>query len=121
MLKIKQYLQDYFFRPTFQEGKPKKSDKHYRNVFAQKGTMATEERERFFNEAYGEILFDLFLTWVQSPATDTELREHIYRQSLAVGSVREKLISYETFGRNVAFLPLESEADNEEDDDGTNS
>ena len=111
-----QYIKDYFFTPSLVDGKPRKSDKHYRNIFTYKGEMASKEREIFFNEAYGEILFDLFLQWVKSPVGEAEEREHLYRQALALGSVKEKLIGYEMFGKNAALLQVEDDEEEEDND-----
>jgi len=111
---IKEYLKENFFIPLFTNGKPNKSKKHYHNIFSYKGEFASKERDEFFDGAYGEILFDLFLRWVQSPVEDQEMREHMYRQALALGSVKEKMINYETYGKNAKFLGLEEE---EEDND----
>lgn len=112
---VKTYLKENFFLPFFTDGKPKKSRKEYSNIFAYKGEFAKREREEFFNEAYGEILFDLFLQWVQTGVEEKELREHIYHTTLGLGSVKEKLLAYEMFGKNLAYLEPEEE-DEEEDD-----
>ena len=112
---IKSYIKENFFLPLFVHGKPNKSRKELRNVFAYKGEFSTNERNNFYDEAYGEILFDLFIQWVQSPVDEADTREHLYRQALALGSVKEKMINYEMFGKNLAFLDTEPENEDEED------
>ena len=113
---IKTYIKENFFLPLFVHGKPNKSRKELKNVFAYKGEFARTERDAFYDEAYGEILFDLFIQWVQSPVDEAEHREHLYRQALALGSVKEKMINYEMFGKNLAYLDPEPEEDEEEND-----
>ena len=98
------YIKDNFFLPLFTNNKPNKTRKEYKNYFSYKGEFAKKERDTFFDEAYGEIIFDLFTTWIQSNVDEKDLREHLYRQALAIGSVKEKMINYETFGKNAAFL-----------------
>ena len=112
---IKNYVKENFFLPLFTNGKPNKSKKEYKNLFSYKGEFASKERGVFFDEAYGEILFDMFVQWVQSPVDDVSGREHLYRQALAIGSVKEKMINYETFGRNAMFLDTDEEEEDEED------
>jgi len=112
---IKAYVKENFFLPLFVHGKPNKSRKELKNVFAYKGEFARKERDSFYDEAYGEILFDLFIQWVQSPVDEADTREHLYRQALALGSVKEKMINYEMFGKNLAFLDPEDEEDDNDD------
>ena len=66
--------------------------------------FATRERESFFNHAYGEVLTDLFIEWLQTDAHETKSREFLYSTAMALGSVKEKLISIETYGRNIPHL-----------------
>tara|TARA_R110000851_G_scaffold6659_2_gene26649 strand:- start:291 stop:641 length:351 start_codon:yes stop_codon:yes gene_type:complete len=113
---IKNYLRETFFLPLFSNGKPKRDEQGMQNVFAYKGEMASKERDLFFDEAYGEIVFDLFIAWVQSPTTDVKEREHLYRQVLAIGSIKEKLVNYETYGRNIPFLAAPTTHEEDEDE-----
>ena len=69
-----------------------------------RGEFANREREAFFNGAYGEILSDLFVKWLQTQHHERETREYLYATAMALGSVKEKLIQIETFGRNVPMI-----------------
>ena len=79
------------------------------------------EREQFFNEAYSEILADLFVTWLKSEPHCNKEREYLYSVAMALGSVKEKLVGIETYGNNVKYIQqlqkgasAESEADGNE-------
>ena len=77
------------------------------------------EREQFFNEAYSEILADLFVAWLKSEPHCTKEREYLYSVAMAMGSVKEKLVGIETYGNNMKFInqqKKESSVENEEDD-----
>lgn len=78
------------------------------------------EREQFFNDAYSEILADLFVTWLKSEPHCTKEREYLYSVAMALGSVKEKLVGIETYGNNVKFIQQqkESPAESGEDDNG---
>ena len=71
--------------------------------------FASREREMFFNEAYGELLTEYFIKWLQTDPHETKTREFIYNSALALGDVKQRLINYEVYGRNVPHL---SEDDN---------
>jgi hypothetical protein len=62
------------------------------------------EREVFFGEAYGEILADLFVTWLSTEPHCTKEREYLYHTAMALGSVKEKLVSIETYGNNMKYI-----------------
>lgn len=62
------------------------------------------EREQFFGDAYGEILADLFVTWLQTEPHAQKEREYLYHTAMALGSVKEKLIGIEMYGNNVKFM-----------------
>jgi len=76
------------------------------------------EREQFFNEAYSEILADLFVTWLKSEPHCTKEREYLYSVAMALGSVKEKLVAIETYGNNVKYINKQkgSPAESGEDD-----
>lgn len=114
--RIGQYLRDYYFKPQFTDHKPRKSKQHMINVFTYKGEFASKERSEFFDEAYGEILFDIFMAWCNTQTSDVNEREHLYRTVLALGSVKEKMVGYETFGKNIPYLYESREAETEEDE-----
>jgi hypothetical protein len=69
-----------------------------------KAEFATREREQFFGEAYGEILSDLFVTWLKTEPHCAKEREYLYHTAMALGSVKEKLVGIERFGANMQFL-----------------
>lgn len=69
-----------------------------------KAEFSTREREQFFGDAYGEILADLFVTWLKTEPHCSKEREFLYHTAMALGSVKEKLIGIERYGRNVQFM-----------------
>ncbi len=77
--------------------------------------FVTREREQFFNEAYSEILADLFVTWLKTEPHCTKEREYLYSTAMALGSVKEKLVGIETYGNNLKYMQKAS-AEREEDD-----
>lgn len=66
--------------------------------------FANRERETFFNEAYSDILSDVFVKWLQTSHHEKETREYLYATAMALGSVKEKLIGIETFGKNIPYM-----------------
>jgi len=66
--------------------------------------FSSRERENFFNEAYGELLVEYFINWLKTEPHENKTREFIYNSALALGDVKSRLISYETYGRNVPHL-----------------
>lgn len=65
--------------------------------------FTTREREEFFSDAYLEILIELFDQWIKTEPHAVKEREYLYHSGMALGSIKEKLIAYETFGKNAAF------------------
>jgi len=82
-----------------------------------RGQFATKEREEFFNEAFTDILTDLFSQWVKTEPHCVKEREFLYHTALVLGSVKENLIKRETLGRNAAFIQKPQEAEDSEDND----
>ena len=66
--------------------------------------FSTSTRNSFFDSAYGDILVDFFVEWLKTEPHETKTREHLYACSMALGSVKEKLISIETKGRNIPIM-----------------
>lgn len=66
--------------------------------------FASRERDEFFDKAYGEILVDYFMAFLNTEPHETKTREFIYNSVLALGDVRKRLVGYETFGKNLEFL-----------------
>jgi hypothetical protein len=77
-----------------------------------KGHFASRERDEFFDEVYGEVLIDFFLEWLKTEPHETKSREFLYGSAMALGSVKEKMMSFEMYGRNVPHL----QEDNNETD-----
>lgn len=69
--------------------------------------FASKERNEFFDNAYGELLVTYFMHWLKTDPHETKTREFIYNSALALGDVRQKLVEYETFGKNVEYLGQE--------------
>lgn len=72
--------------------------------------FSSREREQFFEEAYGEILVDYFIKWLSTDPHEQKTREFIYNSALGLGDVKQRLINYEMYGKNVPHL---------EDNDGS--
>lgn len=66
--------------------------------------FSSREREEFFNEAFGELMVDYTMQLWSTDPHETKTREFIYSCVLALGDVKQKLISYETYGKNVPIL-----------------
>jgi len=75
-----------------------------------KGHFAAKERNEFFDEVYGEVLVDFFLEWLKTEPHETKSREFLYSSSMALGSVKERMISFEMYGKNIPHL-MEDTAD----------
>lgn len=69
-----------------------------------KAAFASQEREQFFDDAYGELLVTYFMHWLKTDPHETKTREFIYNSALALGDVRTKLVEYETLGKNVKYM-----------------
>tara|TARA_A100001015_G_C15042410_1_gene740660 strand:- start:1566 stop:1904 length:339 start_codon:yes stop_codon:yes gene_type:complete len=69
-----------------------------------KGHFASKERDEFFDEAYGEVLVDYFLEWLKTEPHETKSREFLYSSAMALGSVKEKMIGFEMYGKNIPHL-----------------
>lgn len=68
------------------------------------GEFATKAMDDFFTEAYGDVLVDLFVQWLQTEPHETKTREFLYSTAMGLGSLREKLISIQTYGKNLPAL-----------------
>ena len=75
-----------------------------------KAEFSSREREMFFEGVYGELLVEYFINWLKTEPHENKTREFIYNSALALGDVKQKMIGYETYGRNLAHM---------EDNDGT--
>ena len=68
------------------------------------GEFTSRVLDEFFTEAFGEILVDYFVEWLKTDPHETKTREHLYSCAMGLGSVREKLIQKQTYGRNVPVM-----------------
>lgn len=75
--------------------------------------FVSKERETFFDEAYGSILADLFMAWLQTAPHATKERDFLYASAMALGSVKNKMVQIENYGKNAAFMNKQKEAINE--------
>lgn len=85
-----------------------KDETHLAPFFVNKGEMADKAMKSLFDEAYGDILFDLFWTWCQTDINDVEKRERLFTHVLGMGAVKSKLNQYSMHGRNVAMMAREN-------------
>ena len=69
-----------------------------------KASFASREREEFFEDAYGELLVEYFINWLKTDPHEVKTREFIYNSALALGDVKQKLIGYEIYGKNVPHM-----------------
>ena len=69
-----------------------------------KASFASQEREKFFEEAYGELLVEYFINWLKTEPHENKTREFIYNSALALGDVKQKLIGYEVYGKNIPMM-----------------
>ena len=71
--------------------------------------FSSREREQFFEDAYGELLVEYFINWLKTDPHEQKTREFIYNSALALGDVKQKLIGYETYGRNIPHMGEDNE------------
>lgn len=112
-------MRDRFFLPMFKQGHGDQADRrpHLQNIFVNRGEQATRKKDEFFDEAYAEILLDLFMRWTQTGLNEADLRESLYQNVLALGAVKGKLAEYQMYGRNAPFLGENQEEDDNENED----
>ena len=76
--------------------------------------FSSREREVFFNEAYASILADLFTAWLRTEPHAVKERDFLYASAMALGSLKSKLISIETYGANQKFINNKVQEGNDE-------
>ena len=69
-----------------------------------KAEFSSRERETFFEDVYGELLVEYFINWLKTEPHETKTREFIYNSALALGDVKQKMIGYEIYGRNIPHI-----------------
>lgn len=114
---MKQQMRERFFH-TFKKGEMAERAPHLQAMFAHRGEMAVRKKDEFFDEAYAEIMLDLFMRWCQTQLHETEFRESLYQNVLALGAVSGKLAEYQMYGRNAPFL-MENDEDEDENESQT--
>ena len=72
----------------------------------------SQEREKFFEEAYGELLVEYFINWLKTEPHENKTREFIYNSALALGDVKQKLIGYEVYGKNIPHMGEDNGTEN---------
>ena len=71
--------------------------------------FASREREQFFTGAYGELMVDYYLQFLNTEPHENKTREFIYSCVLSLGDVKAKLAQYEMYGKNIPHLKREAE------------
>ena len=66
--------------------------------------FSSRQREEFFDGVYGELLVEYFLNWLGTDPHEIKTREFIYNSALALGDVKNRMVQYETYGKNVPHL-----------------
>ena len=66
--------------------------------------FATRERNEFIDTAYGELLVDYFLQFLNTEPHENKKREFIYSCVLSLGDIKSRLTQYETYGKNVPHM-----------------
>lgn len=112
----KQDMRERFFK-VLKEGELEERKPHYQQMLVHRGENANKERERFFDEAYAEIMLDLFLRWTQTQLNETDLRESLFHNVLALGAVSNKLSEYDMYARNAPFMMENNKEDDNNETD----
>ena len=66
--------------------------------------FSSRQREEFFDNVYGELLTEYFINWLKTDPHEVKTREFIYNSALALGDVKNRMVRYETYGKNVPHL-----------------
>ena len=74
--------------------------------------FSSREREMFFDKVYGDLLVDYFINWLKTEPHENKTREFIYNSALALGDVKARLISFETYGKNIPVIEDNEDAHN---------
>ena len=69
-----------------------------------KANFAKRERDNFFDETFGEIMVDYYSEWLSTAPHETKKREFIYSCALSIGDVKQRLVNYETLGKNIPIM-----------------
>lgn len=74
--------------------------------------FSSRERENFFDGVYGELLVEYFINWLKTDPHEIKTREFIYNSALALGDVKQRMVNYEMYGKNVPHLDATEEDNN---------
>ena len=66
--------------------------------------FSSRERENFFDNVYGELLVEYFINWLKTDPHETKTREFIYNCVLGLGDVKQRMVAFETYGKNVPIM-----------------
>ena len=66
--------------------------------------FSSRQREEFFDNVYGELLVEYFINWLKTDPHEVKTREFIYNSALALGDVKNRMVAYETYGKNIPHL-----------------
>jgi hypothetical protein len=69
-----------------------------------RGSFADQMKEQFFDQAFGEVLADVFMAWLKTESHCVKEREFLYATAMALGSVKGKLIDFSNLGKNTSYL-----------------
>ena len=69
-----------------------------------KAQFSSQVKEEFFNEAFGELMVDYYVKFMETDPHEHKSREFIYSCVLALGDVKNRLTQYETYGKNVPVM-----------------
>ena len=69
-----------------------------------KAEFSSQMKEEFFNEAFGELMVDYYVKFMETDPHEHKSREFIYSCVLALGDVKNRLTQYETYGKNVPVM-----------------
>ena len=75
-----------------------------------KAEFSGRMQEEFFNEAFGELMVDYYIKFMETEPHEHKSREFIYSCVLALGDVKNRLVQYETYGKNVAVMEDNNES-----------
>jgi hypothetical protein len=83
--------------------------------------FTSRERETFFDDAFQDIMVQIFEKWVLSEPHAVKEREYLYHVCMGLGSVKEMLARYEMFGKNAErhLAQQKKEQEGSDEEEGT--
>jgi len=109
-----QKLKNFSILTQDTRGEQDRSERHAVSM----GDFSNKEQTSFWNEAYGDILFDVFKAWLNTSHDDSGQREYLFNTAMALGQVREKLAGMSHVSNNIRYANSykedEIETDNQE-------